>query len=615
MRKLVFGRLDSERPYVIGRGVKAYSIVVGGASQNLDQGYDTSQVPCMWGTDGFRIVGILSFDLASVRRRIGAQPLIISAKLRLYYRQVETSNPFTSGVAVFRGLKSVNMAVATGRYRDTSVPWTNDAYLPFPGEDLESSPMDKVVFQSTTPLGWYSWEVGKAVAFGLIANSPVYLFLSPPVFGEKAPGAANQTAYFERNSVDRVPYLELSYLFAIEFFGATQAGTLDLSSNIGGTPGDPAQSLYLGAVERGTATTPKKVFLVNFSGRTIPVLGVWDNWPEWTDPVKTAGTGTGVFAYPALFKNAVSQKWQIRFTSPTDYEVRATAFRDYATDLHSTWGGAGWVGNTAADWTAPSGGVQIPAAAFSGTFAAGDTFEFYVKGNTTDTTWPSDSAAQVFLAKDNGGTPDTTWWRAEGNKTTLAAQTTIDAATKVLTVRRITPSQWQVGDPVLITDGTNSDYGTITALTETTITVGGLTVTNHVFGIGTFVATCLCFTNIEPSVTGISTAAAGASQSLPYRVYLTDPMRSGLTPSGIGFTNGMTVTLQDGNDPTITETGIIAAIGPNYIDLTANLSNDFVANSLIIGGTGGTRAFWVKAVASATTTEELKLLRLDAWTQ
>ena len=244
---------------------------------------------------------------------------------------------------------------------------------------------------------------------------------------------------------------------------------------VGGSP-DYASSVdetedghyYLGAVERGATGAAVQGWVRNYTTATQQVE-IFDDHAEWITPVQRAGTGTGQLDYVTLAEYATSQLYTAIFYSSTQYEVKAVAFRDNSTSYHPQINAdASWRSDTSSNWTSPSGGLTIPAAAWQGAnVSSGDEFEIAVRGNTTDSAWPADSNDQVEITYDNAGVADATGWRpAVGRRERATAAIDVDATSKFFPLRHIVPAEWPVGNKCFIHDQTNIDEGTITSTQE-----------------------------------------------------------------------------------------------------------------------------------------------------
>lgn len=262
------------------------------------------------------------------------------------------------------------------------------------------------------------------------------------------------------------PYIRFAYLYPIEFYHDDGTGNLDLSSPVTDNPGD---EYYIGAVEPGQTGVAVKCHIRNYSGSTQQVE-IFDDHPEWTTPITRIGSSQLDFV--ELADSAVSQLYTPTFYSATQYEVKAEAWRDNSTSLHPTINAdAAWRGTVSSDWTAPSGGLTIPAAAWQKGTALDDEYEFGVRGNTTNTGWPADSNDQVEITYDNAGTADATAWRPIlGRREETRAQVTVDATTKFFPTRGgLTPADWPVDTKAFVMDATKINEGEISSVQEMSV--------------------------------------------------------------------------------------------------------------------------------------------------
>jgi hypothetical protein len=261
------------------------------------------------------------------------------------------------------------------------------------------------------------------------------------------------------------PYIRFSYLYPIEFYHDDGSGNLDLSSPVTDNPGD---EYYIGAVEPGQTGTATKGHIRNYSDSTQQVE-IFDDHPEYTTPITRVGTSQ--LDYVELAEAAVSQKYTAIFYSATQYEVKAVAYRDNSTSLHPTINAdAQWRGAVGSDWTAPSGGLTIPAQAWQPGTALNDEYETGVRGNTTDTGWVADANEQVEITFDTAGSPDATGWRKiTGHRELTRAQVTVDATTKFFPTRFIDPLYWETDARAFVMDATKINEGQISSVQEMSV--------------------------------------------------------------------------------------------------------------------------------------------------
>jgi hypothetical protein len=399
------------------------------------------------------------------------------------------------------------------------------------------------------------------------------------------------------------PTLNVFYFFPVEMFPTIEGGsTIDMTRLLN-TDNEP---INLGAYQKNQTGTAQKFWLKNFSGDTIAHIEVYDDYPEWSTPVADSGNGgSGALGYVTVYEACVSQRWEVKFSSSTAFEVKATAYLDNIESLHPSYDAdSNWQGLTSADWDSPGGNVTIPSAAWSGTPSTGDLFVFYTRGNTTDTTWPADSNDQVEICGDSGGSPDGDWRPITGRRTESTASVTIDAASKTVSVKRIVTTDWPNGTEIFIANQDTIDKGQITGTTATSITIGSLSITNNTYASGAIVATTLPFRSLAPTPWAQLNADSGASETYPKRVYIEDADQQ-------NFTGGQNVFLQNNSDPTITEEGQINSITSTYIELVSDMTNDYVAGDICVQVGTGEAAFHMRVVADSATDEELKEFRLN----
>lgn len=383
----------------------------------------------------------------------------------------------TFTVALARPIRPVEYdSTLNSRYRTSSELWEGDAYAPWPGGDvLAVSGQTKNPYtpfaQETFTGGVLRGNPGEAtMVFDITEELKWCLLRNTPFrfFGYQPQGTEVQTNAEFHWSDDALynPWIQIWYFMAVEFFGAKSDNSIDITNMIASELGT---EFYIGAVGRGETSAPVAGWLRNMSGEIIPLLEVYDDHPEWSDPVADSGNnGSGKLNYVVLAESSLSQQYTVIFTGTNDYEVIAEAYADYPTSLHPTQDAdPNWTGNIGSDWTAPSGGLTIPARAFVGSFIAGDQFTFVVIGNTSETDWPSDSALQTYIARDNAGAPDTTTWRrADGRHETTIGPVTIDTATKKIPIRAHSSSKWVVGSPAFIGTQAGIHEGTVKSAGE-----------------------------------------------------------------------------------------------------------------------------------------------------
>jgi hypothetical protein len=200
---------------------------------------------------------------------------------------------------------------------------------------------------------------------------------------------------------------------------------------------------------------------------------------------------------------------------------------------------------------------------------------------------------------DATGTPDTFSWSNDGTTSWEATGVSI------------------TGSPQLLEDGVYVDFGATTGHTSADywvsdaecwgLTIGSLSVTSNSYNPGAYVAQTLAIRDLDPTDWSVTDALSGASQSPASRIYVADT-----TP----FTQGDAIFIQNIDSDGDSETATIASGGVDavngYLDLTANLTNDYEVGSFVAVNGTGERAFWMRPVANSTTVEELKTLRFNA---
>ncbi len=704
MRVIEYGLYSSEYAWITARCITGRSIIIDGTTSN-------AAIAAVSTADAFAIVGtdaegwaklFIRVALTTLRSLIGHMPVILYAELRFALNQVDYPGSYT--IKFYETKLTPDFSDCTYRYRDVtgSVTWYKDAYSPVPGQDIKTSPFD-----TQTIVG----PVGLATTWNAAAN------VTAPLQDALRRGT-NLEVLFWRNTGSRIwiawtadssikrPYLRVYYLFPLEFFLSTAAGEIDLSSMVDNL--NDENPYYLGAVERNETGTPVKGFLKNFGSRDLPLIELLDDHPEWTDPVQSAGAGTGGLDYVQLLGTAGSQKYTVQFSSGSAYEIKAEAYRDNIESYHPTYDAdPTWQGDTSTDFTAPEGGLVIPATAWQPGTAVADEFEIYVRGNSSDSTWPADSDDQTEMTDDSGGSPVTANWRPiNGRRTKTTASVTINATTKKFPCKAIDDADWPMGTRAFVGDGTTLHEGTVASAQEAAIgavvfsgvglddlTLSGnyngtieddlvvqieddsaspelfkvsfdggstwaltgqecsvtgtaigygiiatfgattghtntenwtapiqpfavelesLTNDSTVYAAGARLGTSLPIQNLTVAVWGVTTAAAGPSEAVDYRIYLQGPPPDDLDPTSAGFVMAQEVYIVDVTDADIHEYGTIASVAATYIDLDANLTNDYPAGAIVTVRGSGEAAFWLRCVASGSTTEELKEARLNA---
>jgi hypothetical protein len=655
---------------------------VGTTEYNNDKSSD-GYIP---GANPLQYASVVDIAIAQIKAKLGQIPVLIRADLGMVCAETETNQ-----LRVYRMYHTWDIGDSNNRYSDITgvVPWYEDTYAPYPGQDRESVPsyLGPSGEQMTLDVRVYM-TITNIVERALRDNTHILMYLWH---------IGNYTSMYWKPALDsNRPTLEFYYLYPIEFY-EDSGGNIDYSSAI-----QEAEDghYYIGAVERGQTGTATKGWIRNYSGATQHVE-LLDDHPEFTTPVQRAGSGTGLLDYVSLSEPAVSQLYTVVFYSATQYEVKAEAYRDNAVSLHPQIDAdASWRGAVGSNWTAPSGGLTIPAAAWQPGTLLNDEFEIGVRGNTTDTTWPADSNDQVEITNDDSGVADAAEWRPVTARREMSTNTVVvDATSEFFPVRFLVAAEWPVGNRCFIQDASNIDQGTITGVTErllgtetftgsglddmsdptgnyngnenrtyriqidangtpdtfswsrdgtttwiatgvpvtstptlledgvlldwaaTTghtigdywsfdadtwgVTVGSLTAGSNSYAAGSIVSTALPIRSLTAAVFTAISAASGASESPASRVHCDDTT---------GFTQGDTIFVQQVANQGIYESATIATGGvqSTYLDLTAVLTNDYAIGDFVTKQGAGEEAFWMRPVATITTVEELKRLRLNA---
>jgi hypothetical protein len=486
------------------------------------------------------------------------------------------------------------------QYRDISatIPWGLGGFSPQYGMDITSSPIAKITADQNglnngdlfDPL-----DITEYFAKQLLENDDLWLSLFQVT--------SSSTLWIGSSTLVERPKLIVDYLFPVEMYPEhpTESGYIDLSRLLN-TDNEP---ISLGAYQKGETGAAHLFFVKNFSRSAIAHLEVWDDFPEWTQPEADSGNGgSGVLGYVEPFEACVSQRWEVKFSSSSAFEIKAEAYLDNIESLHPQYDAdSDWLGTTASDFDSVDGSLRIPSAAWSGTPSAGDIFVFYTRGQTTNPAWPSDSNDQVEIAEDDGGSPGT-WRPINGQRTILTTADSVDAATITIAVKRIDVNAWPLGDPVFIADSNNIDIGEIQSVTPYSITIENLTITNNNYGIGAIVATTLPIRSLAASPWAQTTADSGASEADPRKIYIANA-------DTYGFSGGANVYLQSNDVPDNYENLIIANITSTYIEVTTDLENDYEVGSVLVERETGEKKFYLRVNSDLATDEELKQFRLN----
>lgn len=612
MRQLLWGQYPAQQADFTLADMSGCSIIVDGAGSNQAGTtlYNPNTIP-LYNLNpyaGGTRKQLIKIALAKVRAQVGHNPTLIAARLRIRMTGA-TNTRLGYTIGLYRLLTTPDWADVNGRYRDVSAttPWGRDAsiYSPVPGLDHQAAPFSTCVIPASAslPEQWLVWDITTELAFRLAANQDLsFMLWQYPI--RQTVGTACTMEGRWKGSPAYYPYLELLYMLPVEGFGAKSTGGIDLTNILDNALDIASNNLNLGSGEIGQTFTPVKAYLKNFANRIIPHLELLGGVPEWSTPAAgTSNAGDGALARVTLANDALSQQWTVKFTSATDFQIQALAYKDYATSLNPSFGGAGWTGDTSTDFTSPSGGLTIPAAAWSGTPVANDTFLVYTTGQTTDASWPADSDDQVQIAKDDAGDPDADTWRPVlGHRTYLTSPVTIDGTSKTLDVRYINTALWPDDAKIFVADADNIDEGVITAQTDTSVTVTFPSATGHVYAAGAKVCTTLPFRDLGVSLWAVTTGAAGPLQTNPAQIPLTDA-------ATLGFAAGQVIGIISIDDPTVREEATIDAADASKITCEAFLAYDYAAGSLVVAAGSGEVPWWGRPVATLVTAEELKRLR------
>jgi hypothetical protein len=341
------------------------------------------------------------------------------------------------------------------------VTWYGDAYFCYPDQDHAVDELDRTATQDWTAGTRFELAITSAIELALRNNEALRLFLGGYVTG----GASSANVNWKPPITSKRPLIRFHYFYTVEFY-KDSGGSLDSSQPILDTE---AAALYLGAVEHNKISSAVKCHFRNLSPETHHVE-IFDDHPEYLEPIQRVGS-TGKLDYVDPSDAAVSQRYTVQFYSSTEFEVQAEAWRDNATPLHPQINGdPDWRGDTSTTFTAPSGGLIIPAAAWQPGSANADEWEVSVRGNTTDTSWAWDANDQVEITVDNAGVADAAAWRPIcGRRELSQATVAVDGATKLVPTRYVKPADWPVGTQAFIMNGDNIDEGTINDVQEADI--------------------------------------------------------------------------------------------------------------------------------------------------
>jgi hypothetical protein len=668
------------------------SIIAEGSTSDQEQSTfpvdsDTHQWAVHPTSDTDFTYGAINVEKELLKAKLGQIPILV----KVLFGTVIKSDLAGFGIEIFRFIVAPTQGDASNRYRDrtATIPWYEDAYAPIQGRDIESPAALTVTGLSMLNGDRTALDVTSIFERALRDNVDVDFMVRVTNAG----GGYFSTQY---STVGKFPDFTFYYFYPIEFYQATGAGDIDLTAVVDDLPGN---EYYLGAVERGQTGAPRKGFWRNYTD-AIQQVEIFDDHPENEEPVQREGTGTGLLDYAVLADNAVSQLYTAIFYSSTEFEVMAVSYRDNPTNLHPQIDAdASWRGDTSTDFSAPTGGFSIPAAAWQPGTLVDDEFEIGVRGNTTDTDWPADSNEQVEITFDDAGDADSTNWRpVTGRRVKSTGTVAIDATTKLIPTRYVLPADWIIGTKAFIQNLDDFDAGQIKSVQEADIgtpvhsgtgtddltasgnhngpitddyvveidaggtpgtykwspdggsswTATGIvptgspqllengiyvtipTGTNHDIGDywtipvaahaveleglasgsttyapGAIVGTTLPFRDVAPTVFSQVDEDSGASESPASRVYL---------ESTSGYTQGDQILLEQAGGSGSSELATIATGGvqADYLDLTTSLVNDYTSGDFVTKTATGQTPFWMRVVASSTTVEELKSLRMNA---
>ena len=576
-----------------GRSITAY-----GSPDDHDEGsqYRWDEIRYAWSPGTGTVRSSLNhIALQRFRALLGYRALILSARLAFYRSNQNSANV---KMELFELLTHPDLDDCNMVYYDQSesLKWYLDGYAPQWGFDVGAVPA-AIAYADLSKVPALDVEFELRDLFQRLlrsGNDDLWFHI-----------IQRQTAtevYLKHSAATKRPVLTVDYIYPFEIYPCKADGTIDLSSLLT----LDTSLIDLGVYERGEVGAGIPFMVKSFHDQTHPHLELWDDSPEWPPPAADSGNGgTGALAYVQLIDLAVSQKYEVKFSNATDFEVKAVAYLDNVESLHPQYDAdPNWEGTTAGDWTAPSGGLTIPAAAWSGTPNANDVFVVFVRGNTTLGTWPSDANRQVEMCGDAGGTPDGDWRPIRGQRTVSTGAVTIDAATKTIDVKRIVTSEWPVGTPAFIANADTIDEGTIQGVTATSVTIEGLAITSNIYAAGAIVATTLPIRSLAASPWAQLSDESGASQAQANRLYIEDADQ-------LDFVADETIYVQSLETPGLSEEGVIQQITSSYLQLYANLENTYEAGAWIVQAGSGERKVWLRVAADETSDYERKPFRMN----
>jgi len=470
MRQWQFGIFDSQAADINVDQWGARSILVWGSPTNQEESVpdyndDYSRIGQTDYSD-FANQMVVDIALDQIKAKLGQIPVLLRVNWSFVMVFGEAGSIYWYVHRMYHGW---DIGDSTNRYSDKSalIPWYEDAYSPYPGQDRTTSWYSKSETGPKTIDVAYPLDVTEIVELALRNNESIkMLFMTN--YGQ------NCDLYVKPILSTKRPRLDFWYFYPIEFYKDDGGGGIDYSSPI-----QEAEDghYYLGPVERGQTGLPVKCHIRNYTTGTQQVE-IFDDHPEWTTPVQRVGTGTGGLDFVTLSESATSQLYTAVFYSATQYEVLAVAYRDNYTNYHPQINAdASWRGTVGADKTLPEGGMTIPAAAWQGVgIDSGDEFEIGVRGNTTDTSWPYDSNDQVEITYDDGGLWDSGAWRpVTGHRQSLTAAVDVDSSSVFFPLRHIVPADWPASTPCFVHNLLSIDEGTITSTQERSLAAAAFT--------------------------------------------------------------------------------------------------------------------------------------------
>ena len=472
LREFEFGLFDSQASDIDGDFWSGFrSIIVYGNTTNQEAGIlDYNPTDFDLGGNDLRNAGAVTIAISQIKSVLGQIPVLV----RVDFSMSLNAEALGAWVNITRAISSWDVGDSSNRYKDKSalITWYEDVFAPFPSQDALS--VEEVRSETKD---WNQFErmdltITSMVRLALRNNGPIEFFL----WGQKS-GGFYVPLDWKPAITTRRPYLHFWFLYPIEFYEDV-GGNLDYSSPVQETEDG---HYYLGAVERGQTGSAVKCWARNYT-ETTKQVEIFDDHAEWTTPVQRAGTGTGKLDYVTLAENATSQLYTVVFYSPTQFEVKAEAYRDNSINYHPQINAdANWRGTVGGDFTTPDGGFTIPAAAWQSVgIATDDEIEIGVRGNTTDTSWPVDSNDQVEMTYDDAGVADAAGWRPiVAHREQLTNTVAVDGTSIFFPIRHMLAADWPVGNKILVHDITKMDEGTVTSVQSRLIGVDTFTGTGN----------------------------------------------------------------------------------------------------------------------------------------